>query len=96
MSRNATTNPGPVDRRLSARKPTELLAFALHQDGTRFPCQVRNISDRGAMLEFLGSHVTLLENAFDLVLTDAKVRYAVKVIWRKERTAGVLFCLEGE
>lgn len=96
MSRNATPSSGPMERRLSARKPTELLAFALHPDGARFPCQVKNISDRGAMLEFFGSHVTLLENAFELVLTDAKVRYAVKVIWRKERTAGVLFCLEGE
>ncbi len=60
------------------------------------PCQVRNISDRGAMLEFLGHHATMVENAFDLVLADAKVRYAVKVVWRKERTTGVLFSLEQE
>ncbi|MCJ2137037.1 PilZ domain-containing protein [Methylobacterium sp. J-026] len=96
MSRNATPGSGAVERRRTARKPTALLAFALHPDGARFPCQIRNISDRGAMLEFLGSHVTLLENAFELVLTDAKMRYAVKVVWRKERTAGVVFCLDGE
>ena len=48
------------------------------------------------MLEFLGQHATMVENAFDLVLADAKVRYAVKVIWRKERTTGVQFCLEQE
>ena len=96
MSRNATPYSGHAERRASARKPTELLAFALNSDGVRFPCQVRNISDRGAMLEFLGQHAMMVENAFDLVLADAKVRYAVKVIWRKERTTGVQFCLEQE
>ncbi|SDN14277.1 PilZ domain-containing protein [Methylobacterium phyllostachyos] len=94
MSRNAKLSSRSVERRGTTRQPTALLAFALHPDGTRFPCQVRNISDRGAMLEFLGSHAPVVENAFDLVLTDAKVRYAVKVVWRKEKTAGVLFCLE--
>ncbi len=96
MSRNATPYNGSPERRQVARKPTALLAFALNRDGARFPCQVRNISDRGAMLEFLGSHALMVENAFDLVLADAKVRYAVEVVWRKERTAGVLFCLDQE
>lgn len=94
MSRNAKPSSVPMERRRSVRQPTELLAFALRADGARFPCQVRNISDRGAMLEFLGAHVLMLENTFDLVLADAKVRYAVKVVWRKERSAGVLFCTD--
>ncbi|WP_342111046.1 PilZ domain-containing protein [Methylobacterium sp. SI9] len=96
MSRYASPLSGHLERRSTPRKPTALLAFALNPDGTRFPCQVRNISDRGAMLEFLGHHATMVENAFDLVLADAKVRYAVKVVWRKERTTGVLFSLEQE
>lgn len=96
MSRYANPQSGPLERRATPRKPTALLAFALNPDGARFPCQVRNISDRGAMLEFLGQHATLVENAFDLVLADAKVRYAVKVVWRKERTTGVLFSLDQE
>lgn len=96
MSRNATPQSGQVDRRATPRKPTALLAFALNPDGARFPCQVRNISDRGAMLEFLGQHAMMVENAFELVLADAKVRYAVKVVWRRERTTGVLFSLEQE
>lgn len=94
MPRNAKLISRPAERRGSTRQPTALLAFALHPDGTRFPCQVRNISDRGAMLEFLGSHALVVANTFDLVLTDAKVRYAVSVVWRKERTAGVLFSVE--
>ena len=48
------------------------------------------------MLEFLGPHAVLLENAFDLVLANADVRYSVTLIWRKERTAGVEFCLEAD
>ncbi|KAA0121703.1 PilZ domain-containing protein [Methylobacterium sp. P1-11] len=95
MSRNVST-PAFVERRATERKPTALLAFAQHRDGSRYPCQVKNISDRGAMLEFLGSQVVQLEDAFDLVLASAEMRYAVQLIWRKERTVGVLFCLDAE
>lgn len=48
------------------------------------------------MLEFLGSQVVRLENVFELVLNNADMRYAVKLIWRKERTVGVLFCVDAE
>ena len=34
----------------------------------------------------------LLEDVFDLVLASAEMRYAVQLVWRKERTVGVLFC----
>jgi hypothetical protein len=95
VSRNAST-PAFVERRAAERKPTALLAFAQHRDGSRYPCQVKNISDRGAMLEFLGSQVVQLEDAFDLVLASAEMRYAVQLIWRKERTVGVVFCLDAE
>jgi hypothetical protein len=44
------------------------------------------------MLEFLGSHVVLLSPNFFLALEESGLRYGVKLIWRKGRTAGVLFC----
>ena len=84
------------ERRTAERRPTALLAFAQHPDGCRFPCQVKNLSDNGAMLEFLGSHTVRLENAFDLILANAETRYSVKLVWRKERTAGVVFCPDTE
>ena len=93
MSRNARPPIGFVERRASDRKATALLAFAQRPDGSRFPCRVQNLSDGGAMLEFLGTHVVMLDTAFDLVLANSDMRYAVKLIWRKERTAGVLFCV---
>jgi len=96
VSRNTSPSIAIVERRATERKPTALLAFAQHRDGTRYPCQVKNISDRGAMLEFLGSQVVRLENVFELVLNNADMRYAVKLIWRKERTVGVLFCVDAE
>lgn len=96
MSRSTRPTIGFVERRAAERKATALLAFALHPDGSKFPCQVKNISDRGAMLEFVGSHVVMLGTAFELVLVNSEVRYSVKLIWRKERTAGVLFCLGAE
>ena len=93
MPRTARPPIGFVERRASDRKATALLAFAQHPDGSRFPCRIQNLSDGGAMLEFLGSQVVTLETAFDLVLANTEIRYAVKLIWWKERTAGVLFCV---
>ena len=84
------------ERRATERKPTALLAFAEHPNGRRFPCQVKNISDRGAMLEFSGAHTELLESAFDLVLANAETRYSVRLVWRKERTVGVVFCPDAD
>lgn len=81
-----------VERRRSERKATSLLAFAEQDNGTRFPCRIENISDDGAMLEFLGSQIVLLSPTFSLTLEEAGLRYTVKLIWRKGRTAGVLFC----
>lgn len=81
-----------VERRRSERKATSLLAFAEQDDGSRFPCRIENISDDGAMLEFLGSQIVLLSPTFSLTLEEAGLRYTVKLIWRKGRTAGVLFC----
>ena len=93
MPRNARPPIAFVERRASARQATALLAYAQHPDGSRFPCRIQNLSDSGAMLEFFGSHLVVLETAFDLVLVNSDMRYAVKLIWRKERTAGVLFCM---
>jgi hypothetical protein len=81
-----------VERRASERKATALLAFAQHPDGSRFPCRIQNLSDGGAMLEFFGPNAAVLETAFDLVLANSDTRYAVTLVWRKDRTAGVLFC----
>ncbi|MCJ2052456.1 PilZ domain-containing protein [Methylobacterium sp. J-070] len=96
MSHSGRHSGAIVERRAAERKPTALLAFAQHPNGTRFPCQVKNISDRGAMLEFLGSHALMLETVFDLVLANPEMRYAVKLVWLKDRTAGVVFCSQAE
>lgn len=94
MYRSAKPSPRYVERRATERKPTALLAFVQHADGSKSACQVKNISDDGAMLEFLGAQAVVLAPTFDLVLTGAEMRYAVALVWRKERSAGVRFCLE--
>ena len=94
MYRSAKPSPRYVEQRATERKPTALLAFVQHHDGSRSPCQVKNISDDGAMLEFLGAQAVVLAPTFDLVLTGAEMRYAVALVWRKERSAGVRFSLE--
>lgn len=43
------------------------------------------------MLEFLGSHVVMLGTCFERVLEGSEVVYRVKLVWRKDRSVGVLF-----
>ncbi|GJE44499.1 PilZ domain-containing protein [Methylobacterium soli] len=81
-----------LEPRESERVPTALMAFALGQGGARFPCCIRNVSDTGALLEFLGTEVVTLPPKFDLVLAN-DARFTAKVVWREGRRAGVLFCL---
>lgn len=80
-----------VERRSHERAATALLAFATAND-QRFSCCIRNVSDTGAMLEFIGSGIVNLPMKFDIVLTNGS-RLAVQLIWRKDRQAGVVFCL---
>jgi c-di-GMP-binding flagellar brake protein YcgR len=91
MSHNARPKIDFIERRASDRTSVVLPAYARHPDGARFPCRFRNISDGGAMLEFLGSHVVMLGTCFELVLEGSDVVYRVKLVWRKDRSVGVLF-----
>jgi c-di-GMP-binding flagellar brake protein YcgR len=91
MSRNTRPKIDFIERRASERTSTVLTAYANHPDGSRFPCRIRNISDGGAMLEFLGSHVVKLGTCFTVALEGSDAVYRVKLVWRKERTVGVLF-----
>ena len=81
-----------VERREDERTPTALMAFALGKDSARHPCCIRNVSDTGALLEFLGTEVVTLPSRFNLVLAN-DARFTAKVVWREGRRAGVLFCL---
>jgi hypothetical protein len=81
-----------VERRGHERAATALLAFATAANDQRFPCCIRNVSDTGAMLEFIGPGVVSLPMKFDIVLTNGS-RLSVQLIWRKDREAGVVFCL---
>lgn len=94
MYRTAKPSLSYVERRKTERKPTALLAFVQHPDGSRSTCQVKNISDDGAMLEFQGAQTVMLAPTFDLVLASAETRYAVVLVWRMGQSAGVRFCLE--
>ena len=91
MYRTAKPSQNYVERRATERKPTAPLAFVQHPDGSRSACQVKNISDDGAMLEFLGAQAVVLAPTFDLVLTGAEMRYAVTLVWREGQSAGVRF-----
>jgi hypothetical protein len=92
MSRSVRPRIDCVERRSHERHPTALTAYATASDGQRFACSIRNVSDTGAMLEFSKSCVVSLPSKFDIVLAN-ETRFAVKLIWRKDRQAGVLFCL---
>ena len=82
-----------VERRLSNRKPSVLMATAVDPNGRKMPCCVNNVSDTGIMLEFIGNFKIELDNVFDVTLFGTSSTYKVKLMWRKERQVGVLFCL---
>ena len=82
-----------VERRLSDRKPSVLMATAVDLNGRKLPCCVKDVSDTGVMLEFIGSFKIELGNIFDVTLSGTNSNYKVKLMWRKERQVGVLFCL---
>ena len=82
-----------VERRLSDRKPSVLMATAVDLNGRKLPCCVKDVSDTGVMLEFIGSFKIELGNKFDVTLSGTNSSYKVKLMWRKERQVGVLFCL---
>ena len=82
-----------VERRLSDRKPSVLMATAVDINGRKMPCCVKNISDTGVMLEFVESFKIELDTIFNVTLFGANSTYKVKLMWRKERQVGVLFCM---
>ena len=82
-----------VERRLSDRRPSLLMATAVDLNGRKLPCCVKDVSDTGVMLEFIGSFKIELSNTFDVLLSGTNSTYKVKLMWRKERQVGVLFCL---
>ena len=80
-----------VERRRSERAPTYLMGFVLRADGARVPCCIMNVSDTGVMLEFM-SGVFVLQSKFEFCLETSDQRYQVKLVWRKGRRVGVIFC----
>ena len=69
------------------------MATAVDRNGRKMPCCVKNISDTGVMLEFIGSFKIELDTTFNVTLFGTNSTYKVKLMWRTERQVGVLFCL---
>ena len=69
------------------------MATAVDQNGRKLPCCIKNVSDTGVMLEFLGSSKIELGPTFYITLLGTYSTYKVKLMWRNEQEAGVLFCL---
>jgi hypothetical protein len=45
------------------------------------------------MLEFDEASEVPLRNKFEICVLSTRSRFNVKLVWRKDRQAGVLFCL---
>ena len=80
-----------VERRKTERTATSLMGSVIRADGVRVPCCIKNVSDTGVMLEFTGG-VFVLQPKFEFCLENADQRYPVKLVWRKGRRVGVVFC----
>ncbi len=69
------------------------MAVVADADGRQVPCRVRDISDSGVMLEFDEGSEVNLGHKFEICVLSTRSRFSVKLVWRKGRQAGVLFCL---
>ena len=67
------------------------MAFAMTKANAKFACCVRNISDTGAMLEFVGNDIAILPTTFEILISGTEIRLRVKTIWREKRRLGVMF-----
>ena len=82
-----------IVRGQQVREQTSLMAVATDADGRQVPCRVRDISDSGVMLEFDEASEVTLGSKFEICVLSTRSRFNVKLVWRKDRQAGVLFCL---
>jgi hypothetical protein len=67
-------------------------AVAILPMGERLPCVIRNVTGRGARIEFfqriaLGDQLTLVEPTL-------KMRVLAKVVWQRDGSAGLRFVKE--
>ena len=82
-----------IERRQQVREQTSLMALAADADGRQVPCRVRDISDSGVTLEFDEASEVNLGNKFEICVLSTRSHFNVKLVWRKNQQAGVLFCL---
>jgi hypothetical protein len=77
------------ERRKSARRRTLKRGKVILTKWTVMDCVVRNLSERGARLEFGGP--VELPKTFQLQLMDSGATLAAELLWQRGLTAGVSF-----
>jgi hypothetical protein len=76
------------ERRSAPRRRTLLTATMRFECGTKsHDCQVRNLSDGGARLEF--PMPSMLPQAFDLDVPYLDQRFRAEIAWRSDQALGV-------
>lgn len=76
------------ERRSAPRRRTLLTATMRFESGAKsHDCQVRNLSDGGARLEFPSP--ALLPQAFDLEVPYLDQRFRAEIAWRNDHELGV-------
>jgi hypothetical protein len=81
-----------MERRRAVRLPGQKAAIMMFDDGTSYPCILKNTSNRGAKISLLGSHP--LPPEFSLAIGAQKSR--VRPIWRTRFHVGVEFVAADE
>ena len=92
MSGRVTPHIYVAERRTSERATTLLMGFVHSASNVAVPCCIKNVSDTGVMLEFPGNTLFVLSPKFEFSLDGTGQRYPVKLVWRKGRQIGVVFC----
>jgi hypothetical protein len=76
-----------MERRQAVRAPMQKAGLMAFEDGSSYPCIVKNLSPRGAKISLLRSQE--LTDEFSLAIEGTRSR--VRAIWRTRFHVGVRF-----
>jgi hypothetical protein len=88
LRKNESTTADMIDKRANPRHHV-LKTGTIEFGGATIDCSVRNVSHAGAALN-VASPVGIPEN-FNLIVPSDKLRFACRVIYRKEKRIGIAF-----
>src|SRR5688572_11756233 len=96
MVSNALTGNAGMTERCQAHRARTILGgvISFNKRRSTLDCNVRNLSARGARVEFVNTAILPVE--FDLTIARKEATFRARTVWRAEDVAGVVFVVDEE